>query len=247
MASKFRIFASLLVLLIPRQDLWWQVELRLEVSGRYEYRENPDSSEGISGHYTIILSAVGSLERDNGDYILYPGESRVVRVRWVESMGGESGRQVMDRSEQIKPELKFYYVLRRGSKIHLDFEVVSPWLAMERAAAYPDLLLPRSWENRLVHPGERYNKDIKEGSNRVCVPERPIYKREAVDDRFHWRWRRENLSASHDHRVDCRLKISRFKKAKIPRHLPLPYSFHVWILPQRLHLYTHRAYPVNCR
>lgn len=210
------LLTSLLALFTPQQELWWQVELRLEVTGHYEYKEIPESNEGITGHYTVNLSSLSGMERDNGDYILYPGEGEISKVRWVESIAGKQGSRTMDLSDQIKPEIKVHYVLRRRGKIYIDFEMASPWVTMERAAVLPDLLLPRSEENRLIHGQEKYNKDVKKGSNRVLLPEDPIYDRQESSRNFHWEWRRENLSGSHAHTVNCRVKISRFHKGATP-------------------------------
>jgi hypothetical protein len=186
------------------RNWWWDVTIEISVKG--EYVCGIDEGEGdVEGQYSFVVASVSGMERDNGDYLLYPGESRILSLDWVESRGG----RVSNVGHLVKPRLLVNYVLRESGRVVFDLEMKSLWLEMERGAVCRHLLLPRSRENRLLHPKDHYNRDVREGSNQVRIKDKPLYKRDETEAASRWRWRRSGAEGRHEHTVECKVSVKR--------------------------------------
>ncbi len=185
-----------------RQNWWWEV--RIEVSVRGEYVCVSDGGK-TTGQYSFTIVGTEGMERDNGDYLLYPGESDIASMDWVEIGVAGSGSRVTNVGHLVKPAIKVNYVLREADWASFDFEISSAWLDMERGELCRYLLLPRSEENKMIHPKDNYNKDILEGDNRLRLKGKLLYKQNLTEGTARWRWERKEGSGRHEHTVECRI------------------------------------------
>lgn len=186
------------------RNWWWEVTLKISAKGEYTCSA-PQGEGDVNGQYSFVLETVVGMERDNGDYLLYPGESRILKLDWVES---ERGR-VTNVGQLAQPRLLVNYVLREGGRVVFDLEVVSRWLEMERGEACRHLSLPRSRENRLLHPKDHYNRDVREGTNQVAIKDKPIYRQDKTEAAVRWRWERTGAAGRHEHTVECGISVDR--------------------------------------
>ena len=181
---------------VLERNWWWEV--RIEVSVRGEYSRVGDEGE-VTGQYSFVLASKSGMERDNGDYLLYPGESELVSLDWVEIEGADKGSKVKNVEHLVKPVLQVNYVLRESGRASFDFEILSR----------RHLLLPRSYENRTIHPKDHYNRDIREGDNRAQVEDKLLYERDLASTAVRWRWERAEAAGRHEHTVECRSSVIR--------------------------------------
>lgn len=192
---------------------WWQIEIAISVSGEYEYRNNINTSKG---EYSFDVVLFASMERDNGDYLLYKGEKKIESISWKEVLyqKNESNKKV-DLSKSISPVIELYYVMRREGKIHFDCAISSIPLPFASKKPAKKLILPRSAENEYINPKTQYNSGIVKGSNRVDVTETRIYQEKEISEVFNWSWQGARTAwplGSSSHSVELKLIIRRLEK-----------------------------------
>lgn len=188
----------------PERNWWWEVTIEVAVKGEYRCIAE-EGVRGVEGQYSFVLENVSGMERDNGDYLLYPGESRILELDWVETDAG----RMSNVGSLVKPQLIVNYVLREGGRVVFDLEMKSSWLEMERGEVCRHLLLPRSRENRRLHPRDHYNRDVRDGSNQVKIPDKPLYKQDETEAATRWRWERTEAGGRHEHTVECGISVKR--------------------------------------
>jgi len=186
-------------------SFWWRIELSISVTGTYKFLKN---KELFYGHYSFSGLWQGAMERDNGDYILYQGNDRILDINWIE----EHNQEKFDQTKSVKPKLKLNYVLRRGGEIHFDFETFSFLVPFENHRKKFSLILPRSAENDSINQKIQYNKDVFSGTNRIKLPENRIYDEPSIQKKFEWSWKRKKGELSSTHSVGIKLKIKKIAK-----------------------------------
>lgn len=191
---------------------WWQIEIVISAAGEYEYRKDGNTA---AGKYAFDILLAASMERDNGDYLLYKGGTRIEKISWDETRYDRNGvKKVFDLSEKIAPAAELYYVMRREGKIHFDYAISSIPLPFGVEKPALNLILPRSAENETINPKAQYNSGIVNGSNVVEVLEAKIYREKEMAKEFNWSWGRKGTKppASSSHKVKLKLKIKRLEK-----------------------------------
>ncbi|MCK4836863.1 MAG: hypothetical protein KAT17_09505 [Candidatus Aminicenantes bacterium] len=185
--------------------VWWTIELDISVQGKYQFTRD---QKVISGSYQFRLFYQGAMERDNGDYILYQGESRVNILEWNEKVDDK----IISLNNKLKPRIKLNYVIRKNKHIQVDFETYLTFKYFNHLGKAFKISLPCSAENHSIRPESRYNIFVKEGSNKISVPENRIYKQDDIHKVFRWDWEKIKSGKRQDHSVVLALKITKKKK-----------------------------------
>jgi hypothetical protein len=180
--------------------VWWTIQITATVSGHYYAKENPLN---LAGRYYFLISCLGSMERDNGDYILYQGEKNIIRSNWQE----ERGKENLDVSLAMHPEFKLHYVIRKEKEICFDFEIF-PLQAGDNYIPVK-IVLPCSDENGRINLRSRYNHYILDGSNVIGIMENRLYRENRISQVFRWQWNRKQKNDRQDHAVELKLTIIR--------------------------------------
>lgn len=184
-------------------SVWWEATLRMEVKGEYQRMAG---TENRLGEYAFVVISHSSMELDpDGDYLIYPGPWRVEGLTWREAPAAPwpadqtdsaddtpiKKERIKDLSQHIRVEFRLNYLLREHEMIIMDFETM-----MKKTPEGPEweslgeVALPRSELNHSIHPGDKYNRGVVEGSNVIQISEaltRPPQGRES----FRWRWKRD--------------------------------------------------------
>lgn len=184
-------------------SIWWTIEISASVSGNYRVDKNPLV---LTGSYRFLFNCQGSIERDNGDYILYQGEKHIAGLNWIEERGGES----FDLSQTMHPGFKLNYVIRREQVICLDFETF-PVTAGGKYLPIK-IFLPCSDENGQINSRNRYNDRMVQGSNVIGVLEDRLYNVNRISEIFRWQWEKTERDGRQNHSVEFELKITRKNK-----------------------------------
>ena len=210
MILKWLILIQLFFVLLPgpvnsSSSHWWIIEMQASVRGDYQLVRG---NKPVSGHYQFQIFWQGSIERDNGDYILYQGGSKLLSWQWNEMIEG----QVRDMSSEFRPELKFNYVVRREEKIHVDFKIRSLPKGSANSNPDTDILFPQSAEHEVIAPAVKYNRGVCWGSNEIAVIEDLIYKQSKIRKSINWDWNLKSPVLNHSHSIAVELKITRKQK-----------------------------------
>lgn len=212
MHLKWLIFILFSVLLFPAAvadnpppPFWWAIELQVSIQGNYRFAEG---NMPITGEYRYRILWKGSMERDNGDYILYQGIAKLLSLRWDETQEGRS----RDMSNLVKPEIAFNYVVRKGKKVHVDFNIKPGSKNTPGGHPWPDIIFPQSTEHEVIEPAIKYNRGVHHGSNEVAVVEEQLYNLTETGGRFNWEWRLDGLARKHHHAVLVEFRL--FRKSK---------------------------------
>lgn len=214
-----KVCISLIVLLFLSTSLsnqevksryWWQLELVASVKGESRYG---NQRFGFSESFKMEICGNATFERDNGDYLLFPGNKKIRSFIWEESIQRPGLPVETDNiSEKIKPNLVINYVVRRRGKLYIDFELGSIKVPTVRSFQSQLVFLPRSAENRGTHPEDGYNRGVGKGSNMVRVEESQIYQRKLVEEGFEWQWSKRNGLWKDTHQISLMVRIQRFLK-----------------------------------
>ncbi|MFC2155372.1 hypothetical protein ACFLRB_02630 [Acidobacteriota bacterium] len=198
----------------PGSKYWWQIEIILSVNGEYEYRYTGGDTE--KGAYSFDIHSNASMERDNGDYLLYKGGVETGHITWKETTyrDNESIKD-SDLSRKISPVFELYYVMRREGKIYFDCAIASISLPFGSEKPVVELFLPGSAENETINPRKKYNSGISLGTNVVEVNEASIYREKEITKIFSWVWQGSKTTwppISSSHRAQLKLTIRRQAK-----------------------------------
>jgi hypothetical protein len=177
--------------------------MQASVRGDYQL---VNGNKPVSGHYQFQIFWQGSIERDNGDYILYQGGSELLFWQWNEMIEG----QVRDMSSEFRPELEFNYVVRKEEKIHVDFKIRPLPKGSANSRPGTDIHFPQSAENEVIAPAVKYNRGICRGSNEIALIEDRIYKQSEIRKSYNWNWKSPVIN--HSHSIAVELKITRKQK-----------------------------------
>lgn len=182
--------------------LWWTIELEMSVKGGYEISRD---QKQITGHYRFGIYYQGATERDNGDYILYQGDSRLHSFQWHET----AGNRTVSLGRKVEPRIKLNYLVRKQQHIHIDFECYPVYTHFNRIGGPSKIILPSSAENQAIKPDSTYNRHVTAGSNQVRLPEAGMYSGPESEKVLTWEWRKGNSGNRQWHSVVLTLKITR--------------------------------------
>lgn len=198
----------------PHQNpLWWEIKLKLETQGKYNIE---DRNALYSGSYSSTFLWRGSIERDNGDYILYHFSNELVQWEATETAKLPERIKILTTPDFIdKPSFKLNYVLRKEGNIYFDFIVLGFSVPQSNSSESFYLVFPSSKENSQSISDINYNFFVRKGSNQVTVEDSQIYCG-GVKKNFNWTWKREqwldkggqSLLFSNSHEVKVTLTIT---------------------------------------
>lgn len=227
---RFTLFFSLLLAILPaissrksfalissgESPLWWDISILLKTEGEYRIE---DAAANYSGTYSFAFLWEGTMERDNGDYLLYSQNTKLLDWKAEESVSSLRFKYSLTADDfSEKPSFDLKYILRKETGLHIDF-IVEGFAVPQNESSESFLLhLPSSEENNQQHSEITYNSFVTEGSNRIRVEESEIYRRK-ISRHFSWRWKNQKwflrqqktLFVSHGHRVHVEISIT-------PRH-----------------------------
>lgn len=188
----------------PGFQSWWQVELKMSISGDYGYNYN---NKNHKGEYSFEILSTASMEQDcDKDYILYQGETNISVQKWKEIIDINTP-ETTDLAEKMKPDIRMNYVLKENRKLYFDFEVFLKTPAPGNSNPLEKFLLPRSALNKTINQHDKYNKNVVNGSNKIQMPEKFILKQTETEKEFQWQWQRKKNGFSNTHSVKVELKI----------------------------------------
>ncbi len=198
----------------PGQDppLWWEIILDLRAQGEYRL----EGGEGrFLGNYTFAVRWLGSMERDDHDYLLYPLDCDLRAWDAQESGSGSNAVTFFKTSDfRGRPSFVFNYIFRKGSELHFDFIVNGIVIPQAEAPEKILLLFPASAENNQRDGEMSYNNFVTKGSNRIALEETEIYAGR-LERTYSWTWKsqrwkmkqQQTIFVSHNHEVDVKLAI----------------------------------------
>lgn len=184
---------------------WWALELRISVQGNYRM---VGETLPMTGRYQYRFFWQGSMERDNGDYVLYQGDSELLSLEWHEAVQN----RIQDLSNLIKPEIFVNYVVRKGGKVHVDFNIRSVPSGAGNTGGRMAFHFPQSAEHEVIDSSVRYNRWIEYGSNTIAIAEDRIYDLTETHGQFKWEWRLKRPDREHNHSVQ--VEFTFFRKPK---------------------------------
>ena len=151
---------------IPQKNLkeqspspsWWEISIRVKASGSYTIKER---KEPIQGAYSFILLWTGCMEEDMEDYIIYHETSKLLEWKAQEkAFSFDKVKLLSEKDFSGKPHFDFHYILRKGNKLHFDFQVESFYIPQNQQQYEFYLYLPASEENKMYPSEFNYNDYI---------------------------------------------------------------------------------------
>jgi len=197
---------------------WWEVKLVLESKGNYSVREGLYS---FPGNYSFTIVWTGFMEKDNGDFILYHEDYKLLHWEAQESSSNPDIISTLFTADfSDKPSLKMNYVLKREGCLYFDFSIKGFNIPQNESKHKFYLNLPVSEENSERFSEINYDLYVFKGSNCVFLEEQKIYSK-STKKNFSWRWKHQGwqmesekpVFLSHIHEVNVEIfVIPRFKK-----------------------------------
>ncbi|UCC40448.1 MAG: hypothetical protein JSV96_03080 [Candidatus Aminicenantes bacterium] len=201
-----------------KTPLWWEVKVVLDSKGNYSVKEGLHS---YPGNYSFIIVWTGFMEKDNGDFILYHEDFKLLHWEAQEiSSNPEILSTLSTGNFSDKPFLNMNYILKKEENLYFDFSVNGFCIPQNESEYKFYLYLPVSEENSERFSEIDYDAFVFKGSNRIFLEEKKIYTKSAKKD-FCWNWRyqgwqigaEKSVFLSHIHEVKVEIFIiPRFKK-----------------------------------
>lgn len=196
---------------------WWEIKIVLVSNGEYLTKEKKTE---YLGQYSYSLQWTGSMEPDEGDFIIYHEHSELLRWEAQEKAQSPNSTVTLSSDDFLeKPSFKFNCLLQREGKIHFDFLIKGISVPQNESKHKFNLILPVSKENTSQFSTENYNPHVYKGSNKILLNKEDIFN-DSVKKRFAWSWQYRTwdrqktpfyLAQSHDVEVDI-LIIPHYKK-----------------------------------
>ncbi len=194
----------------------WELSLLVEVKGSYEIEKRPYP---IRGEYILIINWKSSMEKDNGDYLLYKGEEKIIEWKGKETiynLDNFLSYEKVDLSNYPPPQLNVNYLLKKENIINLDFNFSSFLVPYWELESKRRLIMPCSAQNEFLNPHLKYNRNIIKGSNKICFEEKELYAKKKINKTFTWQWRRTERTFQENelivflnfHTVNVKLEIN---------------------------------------
>jgi hypothetical protein len=195
--------------------LWWQVELRIAVTGEYALQTN---NNGFKGNYSFTAIILGTMEDDDDDDFIFVQAHREIPVlKWEETIFKQKEKKRLDLHGKINPEINLNYVFARDKELSFDIEIKPVLVPLKNSLLiFPlkSLHLPESAGDETIADKTHYNNGITTGSNRIEVAVKDMYSQKEIHRVFRWQWQEKDpvTSWSHSHEVAATLTIIPLKK-----------------------------------
>lgn len=178
----------------------WNVELTLEVKGRYRME---DKVGPRIGHYTFTVHWKGTIERDDDDYLLLHNEAALEGWKADESPAPSTDGRFLDSKDFAdRPVFHFNYILGENEEVQLDFAMDGFPVPVNPSNYKFPLTLPASFSNTQAGSEPGYDRHITQGSNRISLPKAAV-ENGPVKKSFAWSWKRNNWGLEQDATVYC--------------------------------------------
>jgi len=178
----------------------WNVELTLEVKGRYRME---DKAGPRIGHYAFTVHWKGTIERDDDDYLLLHNEAALEDWRADESPAPSTDGRFLDSQDFAdRPVFHFNYILGENEEVQLDFAMDGFPIPVNPSNYKFPLTLPASISNTQAGAEPGYERYITQGSNRISLPQAAV-ESGPVKKTFAWGWKRNNWGLEQDATVYC--------------------------------------------
>lgn len=186
---------------------WWEVQLNITINGSYRYNFN----DTAAGEYVFKIKSTASIEQDySGDYILYPESEQVSVVDWKEKRREKENGTIStstDFSKIMSPSLRINYVIKKEGELYFDFDIFLKNEIFNSPHPLKQLLLPCSALNHEINPKNKYNRDVRKGSNEIKIAEELFLNQLETIKSFGWEWQRDNPELFNSHSVVLELRI----------------------------------------
>jgi hypothetical protein len=186
----------------------------MDLGAQGEYRLEGGEGRFI-GTYAFAVRWLGSMERDDDDYLLYPLDCELRAWDARETASASNADKFNTTSDfKDRPSFIFNYIFRKGNELHLDFIVNGIVIPQAEAQEKILLLFPSSAENNQRDSEMSYNNFVTKGSNRIALEETEIYAG-PLERTYSWTWKnqkwmmkqKQTIFTSHVHEVDVKLVI----------------------------------------
>lgn len=196
-------------------QLWWQVELRIAVTGEYALQT---VNNGFEGNYSFTTIVLGTMEDDDDDdFIFVQAHREIPLMKWEETIFKQKEQKQFNLQGKINPETNLNYVFARDGELSFDIEIVPvlvPYKNSMLICPIKTLHLPESAGDETIVDKNHYNSGIITGSNRIVVAVKDMYSQKGINRVFRWKWQEKDpvTSWSHRHEVTATLTIIPLKK-----------------------------------
>jgi hypothetical protein len=194
--------------------LWWQVEIRITVTG--EYARQIERS-GFEGNYSFTAVILGTMEDDDDeDFIFVQAHQQQSGMKWTETVYNKNQKKQFNLDEKVKTETNLNYVFGRDGILSFDIGIkpITVPFKNEWISKNKKLYLPESAGDEFIVNKSHYNKRITSGSNRVAVTVEEMYSKKEINRIFKWEWQEKerNSTWTNKHKVKVELKIIPLKR-----------------------------------
>jgi hypothetical protein len=196
-------------------QLWWQVELRITVTGEYAYQTNDN---GFEGNYSFTAVVLGTMEDDDDDdFIFVQAHREIPGMKWEETIYKQKEKKQFNLQGKINPETNLNYVFARDGELSFDIEIMPVLVPYENSlltCPIKSVHLPESAGDETIADKAHYNNGITDGSSRIVVAVKDMYGEKEIHRVFKWKWQEKDPVSSwnHSHEVEATLKIIPLKK-----------------------------------
>ena len=222
MNTKYKLLALILLfcsgyLLSKTYDpqLWWQVEVRLAVTGEYAQQTE---NNGFDGNYSFTAVVLGTMEDDDDDdFIFVQAHQQISGMKWEETIYKQKEKKQCNLHGKIYPETNLNYVFARDGELSFDIEIKPLSVPYENSplmSSIKSLHFPESAGDETIADKNHYNNGITRGSNRIVAAVKDMYSGKDIYRVFKWKWQEKDpvSSWSHSHQVEATLTIIPLKK-----------------------------------
>jgi len=178
----------------------WNVELTLEVKGRYRVE---DKAGPRIGHYAFTVRWKGTIERDDDDYLLLHNKADLEDWKADEGPAPSTDGRFQDSQDLAdRPVFHLNYILGENEEVQIDFAMDGFPIPVNPSNYKFPLALPASISNTQAGSEPGYERYITQGSNRISLP-RAAIESGPVKKTFAWGWKRNHWGLEQNAKVFC--------------------------------------------
>lgn len=195
------------------KPVWWEIKLLLITKGNYKINEGQSS---YPGNYSFTFLWTGCMEKDNGDFLLYRENVKLLQWEVQETALFPDFLRVLYTSNfLVKPSFNLNYILKKEGKLIFDFSVEGFYVPHNTSNNKFYLNLPVSKENSQKFSELSYDLHLNKSSNNISLKEKEIY-HDSVEKYFSWKWNYrdwsvnpgENVYFTNSHEVKVKISIT---------------------------------------
>jgi hypothetical protein len=178
----------------------WNVELVLEVKGRYRME---DKDGPRIGHYAFSVRWKGKIERDDDDYLLLHNESALEDWKADESPSPKIAGRFLDSPDFAeRPVFRFNYILAEDEEVQIDFAMEGFPIPVNPSISKFPLALPASAGTAPDGSVSEYDRFLIQGSNRIRLS-RAVVESGPAKGSFAWKWKRNSWGLEQAATIFC--------------------------------------------